>query len=363
MMNITRNRKIAISAVIMIVFMLATMPLAYAASDPSNTLPLNPANWVGIAFLGVMLIIVIAALVYMLSGLAGSFNARSWALGQVYDALISIVLLLIFAAFAYLFFLSPQGAFQSLNLVPGPCTGATTLYSLSECDIGIFSGNANTLVQTLFLVSFFAGVSPGITIKVAVPGFQSTALGVGFGIDDILPTSEEQLLSVAFSASFFMLMLNQLQVILIAGSLLFLAFFVTVGLVARSFGITRTFGGAMIAFGLGLGLVYPLLVAITYGYINVQIAALGGLNVVQMVGNLLQSLITILIASISGQFGSGLGALIIFNPQFIQQVGFIIGGLTFIPFLNFIILDAFIRDFSKSIGEEINFLQMLTGLA
>ncbi len=359
MMNVTRNRKIAISAAIMMVIMVVLMPLAYAATSPSpaGTLPLNPANWVGLAFLGVMLIIAIAAMVYMLSGLSGSFNARSWALGQVYDGMISIALLLIFAAFAYLFFLNPQGALgpTGLNLVPSQCSGSTTLYTLSSCDIGMFSNNAYTLVQTLFYVSFFSGLSPGIAVSVNIPGLQG--IGVQFSLSDIVPASEEDLLTTAFSVSFVMLVLNQLQVILISGALLFLAFFVTIGLVSRCFGITRTFGGAMIAVGLGLGLVYPLLVAIIYGYINVQV---GTLSLWQLVGNLIQSVFTLLLAGLSGQFSSG--SLLIFNPQFVQIIGFTIAGLTFIPFLNFVILDAFIRDFSKSIGEQVNFLQMLTGL-
>ncbi|EQD57918.1 hypothetical protein B2A_04611, partial [mine drainage metagenome] len=37
-------------------------------------------------------------------------------------------------------------------------------------------------------------------------------------------------------------------------------------------------------------------------------------------------------------------------------------GLTFIPFLNFTILDAFIVDFSKVMGEKVSFMALLSNL-
>lgn len=361
-----RNRRLAISALIATVFIVAMMPAsAYGASyHPAllASLPLNPSNWVAIAFLAILAIIVVAAMVYMLSGAAGSSAAKSWAHNQILEAIISIVLLMIFAAFAYLFLSNPQTAFGSLNLVPSGCTGANTLYTLSTCDIGQFSNNAYNLTQAFFFTSFLVGFSPGIGFKITIPGLEG--IDMGFTLSDIVPVAEEKLLQTGFIAMFFMLMLNQVQVILIAGGLLWLSLFVTLGLVVRCFGVTRTFGGALIALGLGLGLVYPVLVAVTYGYIDVQA---GILSFGVILWNMVQSLTTLLIAAITGGL-SGSGVLYVCNisyvcdPQFLNTIGLIIAGLTFIPFLNFVVLDSFIRDFSSSIGEPINFLQMLSGL-
>jgi hypothetical protein len=40
----------------------------------------------------------------------------------------------------------------------------------------------------------------------------------------------------------------------------------------------------------------------------------------------------------------------------------VVMGLVFIPMLNFMILDAFVRDFSSSLGQQVSFLDMLIGV-
>ena len=86
----------------------------------------------------------------------------------------------------------------------------------------------------------------------------------------------------------------------------------------------------MIAFGLGLGLVYPLLIVLTYGFINV---GTGSVNVLTTLGNILPLMFSAVLAILSGQ---SVGAwLPIFNSQFVTQIAYVVAGLTFRPFLNF----------------------------
>ena len=345
---------------LVLVTTLAAAPFAggNAVVLATGTLPINPSNWVGIALVAVLMVIAVAGFVYVVAGLINSSNARSWARAQIYEAAFSIALLLIFAFFAYLFFLNPQGSFSNAGLVPNggtpDCSATNTIFTLATCDISYFSNNAFNVAQGLYWIGYLVGLSPGIDIGFNVPFVP--ALGVSTGIEDFVPIDDEKLIAAGFSAIFFALLINQVQVILLAGSMLFLSVFLTIGLVARAFGVTRTFGGTMISLGIGLGLIYPLLVAITYGFINVQT---GTVNILSIT-NIVEILFTAATAVLTGQLGNA--TVSIFNSQFVQQLAYAVAGLTFIPFINFVILDAFIRDFSKAIGQQVEFMALLGGL-
>ena len=55
--------------------------------------------------------------------------------------------------------------------------------------------------------------------------------------------------------------------------------------------------------------------------------------------------------------GSGFAA-----GPWVFAIAAVVAGLTFIPFLNFTIVDAFIVDFSKAIGERLDFMSLLIGV-
>ena len=195
-------------------------------------------------------------------------------------------------------------------------------------------------------LGFVASLAPGVTLQVKAPG--APEIYFKSDLPSIIPGGVAGILGIALNVLLVMLILNQVQLMLLSSSLLFLALFTVMGLILRTFGFTRTFGGAMIALGLGLGLVYPLLVSVTYGFITPHIAQ----------------------ASLANDFANGLGLLYAFifgslssgSADFLARLGYVIMGLTFVPFLNFIILDAFIVDFSKSVGERIDFMSMMTGM-
>ena len=313
----------------------------------STKLPFNPMDWYGIALIATLLIISIAALVYALSGLIASQNAKGWARLQIYEAVLSVVMLLAFAALSYMFFLNPQHAYASVGLLPGACAAPdiNTIFTLSQCDIGVFTNATYGYLSTFIVSGFIIGFSPGIGIDFHIPQYPN--VGVSTALDSLVPGGTAGIISIAASALLTALVLNQVQVILLSSSLLFLSLFVTIGIVARTFGFTRTFGGAMIAIGLGVGLIYPLLVTLTYGFIDPQLASA---NLAVDISNAVQLIIGIVFTS---SIPAGLSA-------FFMKLGYLITGLTFIPFLNFIIVDAFIVDFSKAIGERIDFMSMMT---
>ncbi len=307
-----------------------------------------PAEYSSIAIIVTLLIIVIAAIVFALAGIINSPNARTWSRMQIYEALLSLVMLLIFSFFAYLFLINPQGAFKAIGLLPTACSGGSVVdtFTLASCDISTFNNAAFQLAQTLYVGSYILGFTPGFTMSYTMtnqPFIKAEA-----GLPSIFSSSTETALSTSYNALLVMLMLNQVQMLLISASMLFLFTFFVIGIVARTFGFSRSFGGVMIAFALGLGLVYPILVSLTYGFINVQLQTY---NEYTMIANLLISLAS---------------SLSVITPPVLADImvsiGYYVSGLTFIPFINFLILDAFIVDFSTAIGERVNFMSLLSGM-
>ncbi len=337
----------------------------------ASSLPLALTSWEGIAVIAVLLIIAIAAIVYMLAGATGSATARTWSKMQIYEAFVSILLIGIFGALSYMFFLNPQGAFAGAGLLPGNvithtgcyASNVNNIYNLSACDMGAFMVNATNYFATIYYVGFIAAATvPGVIIN-ATP---FTVIGQGtvsfqLGTPSFLPSSLESMFETGASGLLFLILLNQIQMILISGSLLFLSLFMVLGLVARCFGFTRTFGGSLIALGLGLGLVYPMLISMTYGFIDVQLQSASW---VTLAGAIFSTLYTMVL-------GTGVSCTVNVAQAAVQSstcgyldtavltTGYLIVGLLIIPLLNFAILDAFIVDFSRAMGERVDFMSMI----
>ncbi len=365
------------------------------------SLPVTPGQWYPIAIIAVLLVIFAAAIVYMLSGVINSGRAKAWARFQVYEALLSLLLIIIFISITYIFFINPQPVMQKLNLVPGTpgsssisgCTAATDLYSLATCDVSEFNNASFTIARYSFYWNYaftaVSGIIPEYKAKLPYGGtLGGTGINITFEPPGLVPDLSGGFFNYLWAFISDILLLNQVQVIMLASSLFFLGFFVSLGLIARTFGFSRTFGGAMIAFGIGIGIIYPLLAAITYGYIDVAMSSscivapllmphlsacstsnfITGISslVIQSVNLVIGSALTgplgnptgptgytgaLYIATALSQFSADLGHLFI-------TIGYVIAGLTIIPLLNLLIVDTFIIDFSSAIGERMSF-QML----
>jgi len=368
-----------------------------SATSGANCLPITPFTWLPFAAVAVLVVILIAAMVYMLSGIIGSDRARSWSRFQIYEALLSILLISAFLALTYLFFLNPQGLFGTqLNIVPcagasnsqagcntittgtarasttanSPgCAGATQLFTLASCDLSVFNNATFTLAEDTFIASYAVDAIPGVSGQFG-PVTTGIGIDIKFGIPSLIPVlGSGKLMSYFYELMLALLIFNQLQLIVISASVLFLALFLSIGLIARTLGFTRAFGGAMIAFGLGIGVVYPLLVAIMYGYIDVSIGAMCLQSLSCSFGSVMTSFFSLMFNPGTYQtaiwtmtvgtggslasLGSGLGALFL-------DLGYVIAGLTFIPVIIIAIVDAFIIDFSSALGERMSFGELFS---
>ena len=329
-------------------------------------------SWLPIAGGGALLIIAIAAIVYQLSGVIASQAGKNWAKMQIYEALFAVLLILIVAAFSYLMFLNPLSNFSAAGLLPSTCNSSSinSVFGISVCDISTFNFAAQALYDEIYYISYVGALSPGASITVSIP--EISGISATSSLNSVFPKDIEDILAIGSSFIVTMLLINQVQLILLSGSLFFLPFLLSIGIVAWIFGFSRRFGGAMIALGLGIGLIYPILTSITYGFMDVQLIHLfligssgssSALSTLTM--GAMDSIFTLQFAALAPTIipaillGTGLPAGI---STFVLEFGYLVAGLTFIPFINIVILDVFVIDMSSAIGVRISFMTLLNGL-
>ncbi len=365
----------AILAAVLILFLLggANVVSAQSAIESSvNPILSSPyTSWFSIVIAGALLILAVVALVYVLAPLIGRSDLRAWARIQFYSILFSILLIVIFEAFgALLYTTNPTNALKSIGVVPDfpfvSCASSSNLFELALCDIYLFNqyavGAANYYT---FVVGLRLAILPSLLVTV------TPLAGVSnLGISLTIPFSPLDFpIGGVINALATMYTLNQLQLILIAASPLIFAVFISIGLIARIFGITRSFGGAMIAFALGIGFVYPLMTAITYGFIDTVVtnpatitllsAFITSIVAISFIASFLPAIL--LAGALAGAaIASAIAALL--SPFIIAYFGLLGVGLLFVPLMNFVIVDTFIVDFSQAVGERMDFMSLLTGL-
>ncbi len=318
------------------------IPLIFGTTDFIHELV---QNGYAIAAAVALMVMTVAAVVYALSYVMKMPSIRGWSLTQFYEAIVGMVFFAAFFGLYSLLSLNPTPMFSAFGALPSQCSSSSTLFDLAACDIGTFTSSSFAAFNVLYYGTFLTSLIPSAKVSVTVPPH---ALGVGFDATaSFFPSGTvSDMASTGMSIVIFMLFLNQLQLILTSASWLFFGLFMSIGLIAWIFGVSRGFGGAMIALALGLGLVYPLLTSLTYGFIDSQMNALP----TTILGSLL---------SAAGNLSSGLANAFDSIVSFLAPI---VAGLTFIPFINFMILDAFIVDFSKAIGERISFMAMLSNV-
>ncbi len=332
------------------------------------------AAWMPIAALAALVVLFILGLIYSFSSLLGRTEFRTWVRAKIYDTFFSLILVFIFFAVVTTFFAIPiEQSYQALNLVPQNCVSSTDFYSLSACDMHEFLSDTFTLNSFLYSAIVVIALVPSVKIDTESLFSEIASSGLGFSVEiPLSPVSVSVYFGQLLGVLFPLFALNQMQLLLLSAAPLIFAVLMAAGLTARIFGITRTFGGALIAFAMGLGLLYPLLVSLTYGFVDTGIStavtsqcAIAGVCILnfQEWGSLIFSLLAVLITVTIGQI-PGISQTVI-NAMFGQLIiygGMIAVGLTLIPFLNFLVVDTFIIDFSRAIGEKMDLMSLLGSL-
>jgi len=308
-----------------------------------------------IAIIAILSLIIIAAIVYLLSGILDKPDMRAWSRLQIYQAIATGIILVFFISIIVLTYINPDQVLSSANLLPPHCSSVSDMYQAATCDLSVFNNDAWNYTNAIGAVAFLLSWTGGLDIAVKISSPTIGDFTVGTGTTSLMPLDLETTLNTLFSALSIFFIITNILIILLAGSVFWLISFVTLGLIARAFGVTRSFGGSMISLGLGLGIVLPILVIIMYGFITVQV---GTVNIITVFENIL-GLSFFLIKFITIGGGSLISNVL---GDVLFKFAALFSGLFLIPFLIFTVLDAFIIDFSTAIGEKIDFMSMLTGL-
>ena len=402
----------------------------------------------GIAAVGVILVITVLAVMYMLSPAFGNTQMRTWIRTKVYDEFTSLVFIFIFLAFGALVATLPvYNAMNSAGLVSTECGNTIThtpppapgqspvnynnLYFLSVCDAAQFNSDVGQFSFSTFYIASLVSLAPvvtlyfpsqegagailpgavggggvggvGLSIGQVESGEAGTADGpgaitggsfAGQNIGVMVPLNFMPIQPVfhyfipLLNALYLFFILSQVQLLLLSASAIIYAILMAVGLVARSFGVTRTFGGALIAFALGIGVIYPLMTAVTLGFATHALDSARtdfvcsfsfgasqtvGVNACPPPGNLFSVAVDMIgtwasntFSLFEGHFSNAAYAQSLFPilvPLFRSYAiygAFVAIGLTFLPLLSLTVVDVFIIDFSTAIGERMDFLSLLT---
>ncbi len=305
--------------------------------------------WMPVAVVGAVAILAIVALIYELSPLFGRNDLRIWARTEIYEVLFSLLLIGIFVA---IFAIFTNINFDSVYgpLVPDSCKSntATDLYSLSMCEMSNFEGYVNGVNQIGFAVAFI------IASSLTWQGQFSLSFGIAkIGGSTTLTLAPTGILSsylIYISILFSFYILSRILLLLLATAPILVSIFMAIGLISRIFSITRSFGGAMIAFGVGIGLILPILLAATYGFIDVALQnSYGEVSGLNLIWNGAQGIVSLLTGNL--------------NLDFLIPIAIVFVGLLFIPAIDLVLVDVFIRDFSQSVGERMDFLSLMTNIS
>jgi len=331
--------------------------------------------WFPITLIAATLIIVILAAIYLFAPLMGREDIRRNIGIMIYQTLFSIVLIMAFGIFAtWLCSFNAESLLQNLNLilVNGIPSGVAiphnaNLYETALYDLYWFTNygalaNANNY---WFLLYAALNIGPSLGIKINIPGIQN------LGISATVPFTASSVLGSYFGymnqAIGWLFIINDLQFIIISAAPIIFAIFVSIGLIARLFGFSRNFGGSLVALGVGIGFVYPLMVSITYGFINVAYSQLQN-NILMNVatnafGTNLQSVLArLVIGSITGGISTAADLILSGIYSIINLVGFTATASLILPILNFVVVNTFVIDFSQAFGEKLDFMSLLTNI-
>ena len=211
---------------------------------------------------------------------------------------------------------------------PGDCS----MFAVATYYLEDFSNTVWSAWWTIFAANMTLGA---ISTYTYAPG--ASGLGIvitfGAGLSQVSSSFSSALVMITIAQ---VLTKAQILLIKIAGALF--GYLLPAGIVLRAFGITRGFGGALIAIAIGFYLIYPLAVVFSYGMVlnNVhnQVNSMpsgGGMDVDSWQSDS------------GGLFGSVCGI-----------VGTVLVGAVIIPFIAFVIVVAFVKGLSAAIGDEVD---------
>jgi len=291
-------------------------------------------TWQGVIATGVLVIFLVSGLVYILAGLIAHRGLIVWAKNQIYEGFVTLIFAL-FAMSLVGFVCSTDISIVGMRCPPG--SSSCNAFDAAYRYLDEFSGDINTGFILSSVLNFVVAGLSTLTFGFAIAGI-GLSLGLGNGL-----TPLKQVLSNALVAIVTAKLIIVAQMMLLKISERIFSLLLPAGIILRSFGITRGFGGALIAIALGFYFIYPLSIVYFYGTLLGYGAE--GLSISERLDELRHGQIP--------QEPTDDLSITTFVP-ICGFIGLLIVGSLLVPFLTFIIVVSFVKGLSGTLGEEVD---------
>ncbi|NYZ75746.1 hypothetical protein H0N98_00665 [Candidatus Micrarchaeota archaeon] len=313
-------------------------PACQAGAVSAGFINLWSATWQGICFLAATTVWAVAILVYVVGFALNHQKAIIWAREQMQEAVFAMLITMFVIGFVS--FLCTLDL-NSLGL-GGACLGGATTNFIDAAFCSLSSMYLTLMQGLLLVIALNSAMAAAATFTIGfAPGGVGTVFTPLAVLGEVANSFVPASIVLVTSA---VLTMTQMVLVKMSASI-FVALF-PIGVILRSFGATRGFGGGLIAIALGFLLFYPFLVVLFYGSVG---------------GNMgISDAITQDYSSLSDSFssaGPSPGDANWFGGILSPLVGFIgkaIMGAIFIPLLMFMILIVSIKGLSAALGEEVD---------
>ncbi len=312
---------------------LTVKPACSAGAVSGDFVSMWTTNWQGIAFLAASTVWVVSIFAYVLGYVLNHQKVIIWAKEQMQEAVLAMAITLFVVGFVS-FLCSVD--LNSLGI--GPACGVNS-GNFVDVGFGCLASMYSTVMSGyLLVIGINTALSAAATITV---GFAPGGVGPIFAPFAFLAEIANSFL-LATIALLTSLVFTMTQMILLkmTGSMFVILF--PIGVILRSFGATRGFGGGLIAIALGFFLFYPLLIVLFYASVTGDIS--------DDFTNLNEAFKNAGPSPTSPDWFMGGGLL----NYFVGFVGKTIMGAIILPLIMFMVLIAFVKGLSMALGEEVD---------
>ncbi len=321
-------------------------PVQVCASDPAAQLAaeghyLATGNgsflaiwgaWQNVIVTAVLIILLVCGLVYAISNAIAYRNLTVWAQSQMYEAFATLVFaFLIVGIVSWMCGVDARIVGATCDPACGPNGCGCSVFKVADDYLSQFNGEISKAWWAVAMANMAIAALSTTVFSVGASGL-GTTIGLGPGLSQVSASMSSALIMIGIAQ---LLTIAQLELLRLSAVLF--VYLLPAGIVLRAFGITRGFGGGLIAIAIGFYLIYPLSIVFMYGLVDSQIhnqvgGAPGGSD-----------------ESTWQQQASGpiVGWMC-------GLVGTILVGAAVVPFITFIIVVSFVRGLSQAIGEEVD---------
>ncbi|VVB98093.1 Uncharacterised protein [uncultured archaeon] len=322
-----------------------------ASGSFSQSLFLGANSWAGASIMALLASAAVLAFLYMLATLLQNQSALANVRLELYEfAVTAAILTVVFLLLNGMCSVKTSWVYPDISSV-NPDWADKSMYYSSTNYLMQFADYTLRIMSLQYVAYMFIDWVTSMEIS-------STPMGIGATLKPVsgLGSVFKPVLNNAFSAETIGVVTTEAQVyVMDYGSYGLLKYFLPLGLVLRSFNVTRRIGGTLIALTLVFLFIYPPLVILTYAPVNASMLST--------------------IDYFKGAYGAGVigastglwmfiqfAATYLWGPDFLFAYALatmpaaakIFFGAVFMPLFNTVILVTTARYLSKALGEEID---------